>query len=202
MPLTALDAADDLLQRAEMLADRAGSPSVSEWSIESDILRASWMFVGASLDTYFHERVRRALLTMPMSKAAQGYLVPLGPIEEMVGAFLENRATSRPRVRLMAIVHEALLKGTFQGARNIERAFSLLGVAKCWSRISASMSESAQNIRDRLNRQYARRNLIAHEGDYVRQERPQSLYYGKIKRSDVDAEIIWTRTFLQAADAL
>ncbi|MGC4755652.1 hypothetical protein [Micromonospora trifolii] len=202
MPLTALNAADDLLQRAELLAERAEVPPVDQWSVESDILRASWTFVGASLDTYFHERVRRALLMMPMSKAAQGYLVPLGPIEEMVGAFLDNRTTSRPRVRLMKIVQEALLKDTFQGARNIERAFNLLGVAKCWSALSASMNESPQAIRERLNRQYARRNQITHEGDYKPQERPQHLYCRKIKRSDVDGEIKWTRTFLHAADAL
>jgi hypothetical protein len=66
--------------------------------------RSAWMFVGASIDTYLHERVRGSLLTKPMSKKARAYTVPLGPIEDMVDRMLRNRVTRRPRVDLKSIV--------------------------------------------------------------------------------------------------
>ncbi len=41
MPVTPLDFGLDLVQRAELLADEAGPPSSSTWSVESDILRGA-----------------------------------------------------------------------------------------------------------------------------------------------------------------
>lgn len=70
MPLTPLQLGLDSLDRSEELAKLAGSPPMDQWTVESDVLRAAWTFVGAAVDTYFHERVRGALLTSPMSPSA------------------------------------------------------------------------------------------------------------------------------------
>lgn len=202
MALGAIDFGEDILVRAQELASRAGNPAAGVWSVENDILRSAWTFVGASIDTYFHERVRRALIARPMSKSARKFTLPLGDVEDMVDGFLANRAKSRPRVRLNNVIHEALLKETFQGSRNVERAFGLAGVAKPWAPLATSLGDSQDGVRGRLDRQYNRRNRIAHEGDYARQERPQHFYYDVISRQEVDAEIAWTRAFLAGADAL
>jgi hypothetical protein len=158
------------------------------------------MFTGAAVDTYFHERIRRTLLLKPMSASARQYGVQLGPVADMVDAFLRDRSRARPRVKLGNHLHEVLLSDTFQGSRAIERAFGLLGVKRCWTHLSGEIGESAESIKDRLNRQYARRNRIAHEGDYVRKKRPRAFLYENINERQAEEEILWTRQFLTAAD--
>lgn len=126
MPLTPLQLGQDLLDRSGHLAKLAGSPPSDPWTVESDVLRAAWTFVGAAVDTYFHERVRGALLTIPLSPSAKKFGVPLGSVDELIGGFLQDRARSRPRVRLKSVIHDALLKETYQGSRNVETAFALM----------------------------------------------------------------------------
>lgn len=200
MPLTPLQLGLDLLDRADQLAQLAGTPVASSWSVQSDVLRAAWTFAGAAVDTYFHERVRGALLSVPLSASAMKFDLPLGSVEDIIDGFLKDRAHSRPRVRLKSVVHDALLKETFQGARNVEAAFALMGVKGFWSTISGGMGESVPNIKSRLNVQYNRRNRISHQGDYHRQERRQKIRYDEINRTEIDDEVLWTRKFLQAAD--
>jgi len=200
MPLTPLNLGQDLLDRAEQLAAKAGHPPTDPWNVESDILRAAWTFVGAAVDTYFHERVRGALLTGPMSRSAEKFPVPLGSVDELIGGFLSNRLGSRPRVRLKSVIHDALLKETYQGSANIERAFALVGVTGFWATIASGMGDPVAEVKNRLNVQYNRRNRIAHQGDYHRQERRQKLWYDALRRTDVDDEIAWTRRFLLAAN--
>jgi hypothetical protein len=157
---------------------------------------------GAAIDTYFHERVRGALTARPMSSAATKYMVQLGSVEDMIDRFLASRESSRPRVILKNILHDRLLQDTFQGSRNVETAFALIGVSKPWATISQLMGETATDIKGRLDQQYNRRNRIAHQGDYSRQERPQVIYYDILERAEVDDEIAWTKRFLLAADGV
>lgn len=137
-----------------------------------------------------------------MSNKARKFSVPLGDVDDMIALFLENRQTSRPRTKLSNIIHEALLKETFQGTTNIEQAFALLGKTTYWASIASAMQERPEEIKARLNKQYSQRNRIAHQGDYTRQSRPQKTWYNLITRKDVDDEIAWIRRFLIAADAL
>jgi len=127
MPISPLDFAKDLLERAEKIASHAGTPSREIWSVESDMLRSAWVLVGASIDTYFHERVRGSLVSRPMTGAAKKYALQLGPVEDLIDLFLKDRTKSRPRVALNNILHGTLLRDTFQGSPNVERAFNLLG---------------------------------------------------------------------------
>lgn len=64
------------------------------------------------------------------------------------------------------------------------------------------MDETAPTIKRRLDDQYVRRNRIAHHGDYSRQERPQQIFYDLLNRSEVDAEMSWTRRFIGTADTV
>ncbi|MBB2923760.1 hypothetical protein [Cellulomonas cellasea] len=201
MAVKPLDFALDLLDRAEELAKLAGNPPQGTSDVKMDVLRSAWVFIGASIDTYFHERIRRTML-QDMSKSARKFEVPLGDVDDMVALFLANRKEARPRVKLGNIIHQALLKQTFQGATNVERAFGLIGQTKYWKEISVQLGEPVEDIKSRLNTQYQRRNRISHEGDYTRQSRPQQFWYYLLDRTAVDEEIAWTRRFLKAADSL
>ena len=198
--MTPLQLGQDLLKRAEAIAQLADHPPPGIWAVEGDLLRAAWTFIGASVDTYFHERVRGALLTPPLSPSAKKFDLPLGSVEELVEGFLSNREKSRPRVRLKTVIHDELLKETYQGSRNVEKAFALMGVKGYWATIAAAMNAPPEEVKGRLNSQYHRRNQIAHQGDYRRQERRQQIWVNSILRTDVDDEISWTRRFLDAAD--
>lgn len=199
MAVAPIEFGNDLLRRAEALARAARSPQQAD-SPQRDMLRSAWVMVGAAIDTYFHERVRRALLAKPMSGSASKYALELGPVEDLIDGFLRDRSSSRPRVVLMNILHDRLLTDTFQGSSNVERAFALIGARQPWVTLSNSMGDTTVNIKRRLDSQYARRNRIAHQGDYSRQERPRVIFYDLLERSEVDAEIVWTTEFLRAAD--
>ena len=61
------------------------------------MLRSARLFTGAAIDTYFHERTRRALAVRPLSKTAEQYAVTLGGVDDLIEAFLSNRAKSPAR---------------------------------------------------------------------------------------------------------
>jgi hypothetical protein len=103
-----------------------------------------------------------------MSPSANKFSLPLGPVDELIGGLLLNRLASRPRVRLKSVIHNALLKETYQGSVNIERAFALMGVTGFWAPIATGMGDPVTEVENRLNVQYNRRNRIAHQGDYHR----------------------------------
>ena len=198
-----MEFAEDLLKRAAALVSQAcatGQPIEAD-SVEADILRSAWAFVGAAIDTYFHERVRRALLEPPLSSAARKYEVTVGDVEDLVEAFLKDREKTRPRVRLKNAIHKQLLTVTFQGSRNIERAFALIGSPSPWTKVSKELGETrADAVKSRLDKQYARRNNIVHEGDFKTQSRPQRVKHAAIEASIVCEEIAWTSEFLRATD--
>jgi hypothetical protein len=77
-----------------------------------------------------------------------------------------------------------------------------MGINGPWKSLAVSLGESVSDIEYRLNKQYARRNRIAHEGDCSRQQRRRHIWYEPIERAEVDSEIVWTRGFLSAADKL
>ena len=203
LPVHELEFAEDLLKRAAALVSQAcatGQPIEAD-SVEADILRSAWAFVGAAIDTYFHERVRRAMLKPPLSNAARKYEVTVGDVEDLVEAFLKDRKKTRPRVRLNNAVHKQLLTDTFQGSRNVERAFALIGSPSPWKKVATELGGTRANaVKNRLDRQYDRRNKIVHEGDFKPQSRPQRVKRTAIEASAVCEEIAWTSEFLRATD--
>lgn len=200
MVVSALQYAEELLDRADRLR-AAAAPLAAVDSVDADLLRSAWSFTAAASDTYFHKRVRSELLARPISKTARKkFELSIGDVDDLVESFLADRTKARPRVKLKNLVDEKLATLTFQGSTNIEHAFGLMGVSKYWKDISAEMGETADEIKLRLNKQYARRNRIAHEGDFARAQRPQAIKYQQIDQAAVADEIGWTRSFLRAVD--
>lgn len=198
-----IDYAENILDRAQRLVDMVGTARPAPGSADADLLRSSWTFTGAAVDTYFHERIRRSILSNGLSAKGKKLEIPLGEIDSILDAVVKNRQTNtRPRVSLKRAIQEQLGFQTFQGHRNIERAFGLIGVTSYWPTISGALTppQTVPQVKNRLDRQYRRRNQITHEGDLQRQERPRVLKHEPIARLDVQHEIDWTRSFLVAAD--
>ena len=198
-----IDYGMDILDRAQGIVDLVGTAVPEPNNIDADLLRSAWAFTGASIDTYFHERVRRNILSGGLSNKGKKFVVPLAAVDSIIDDVVHNRETAtRPRVRLKEAIQDELGYSTFQGHRNVEYAFALIGVTGYWAAISTALGPTTvEKVKNRLDRQYRRRNRISHEGDLIRQQRPQKLKYCPIRRSEVQHEIDWTRDFLIASDS-
>jgi hypothetical protein len=77
----------------------------------------------------------------------------------------------RPTARARNVLNEKLLTMTFQNARQVVEALTMIGLSKPWSRIAAAMPNDTTptEVQRKLNSISHRRNKIVHEGDLRRQ---------------------------------
>lgn len=200
MPATPRDAASDVLDRAENLLALDSSPTPE---IAREDLRRMALALGvAALDTYLHWAIRNVdIRSMPKKLAdlnvSFGQLVAMG--QKSVEA-RNDGVNDRPGVRARNVLNERLLAITFQSARQVGDALAMLGVTKCWSKLAAAITPASTpaEIQEQLNHLAHRRNKIVHEGDLSRLVRPQRITRESIRRVDVDEDLAWIRSFIEA----
>lgn len=208
MAVTALEAANDVLNRAEQLlildCGRGDAPL-----IDYDIRRLSLAMGVAGLDTYFHWAIRGANLNTlsALSPEMAKLEVPFAEVVRISEGSLSARrrgVNDRPQTRARSTLNQRLLTMTFQNARSVERGLSLIGIRSGLSAVAAAMAgaETRNSIKDRLNRLSYRRNMIVHEGDLRRLVRPQQVTRNVLRRADVEDDIRWLRSFIGALDAV
>ena len=200
MPVTPLQAATDVLDRADALLALDAPPTLED--VRTDLRRLAWAMASASIDTFLHWRVARADLYAPqLRQELRELTVPFGELVAMARADViarqENRV-NRPVVKARNVLHERILRDTFQNKRGVERALSMCGVADIWRRISAAMGETVGEVTDHVNALANRRNAIVHEGDIQRQSRPQQVRHQPISEAEIRAELDWARRFVNA----
>lgn len=170
MPATPLQAATDVLDRADALLALDAPPLAAD--NREDLRRMALAMGLAAIDTQLHWMVRAVdlkALTGPLGAVT----VPFADLVSMGAVSVENRRLGRidrPATRARNVLNEAILRMTFQSAAQVEKALTLVGVAKPWASISAAISpsEPAVAIKAHLNQLAHRRNLIVHEGDLKR----------------------------------
>jgi hypothetical protein len=112
-----------------------------------------------------------------------------------IAARKAGKAT-RPANEIRKAVQEALHKRPFQSWREIEYAFSLIGINKLETSLrKAYRIQSLKPIQAQLNAIATRRNFIVHEGDLVRHQRG-----GKVRRHPIRPKMV--RDSLDFLDAL
>jgi hypothetical protein len=160
--------------------------------------------IGSAIDTYFHVRVRCSAYDDGLSKSAQSkILLPLGEVDDLLAYVVANREVeTRPRVRMKRLIGDAVSKRTFQGSKDVTNAFGLLGIPEPWTAVGKALGVKPDAVQRRLDSQYQLRNLIAHEGHYVREERPRALKYRAITPAEVSSNRAWVGDFLVACDTL
>ncbi|GGV54899.1 hypothetical protein [Streptomyces spectabilis] len=206
MPVTALDAATDVLQRARNLLT-LDTPGV-DTGIRKDLRRAALAMGMAAVDTYMHWAIRKVSLATPLPKELHKVDVPFGDLLTIADASVEARKNgrkNRPQVRARYVLNEKLLAMTFQGPKNIERGLQMLGTdRKPWKQLGAVIQPPmrAEELKTRLGQLSHRRNEIVHEGDLKRQARPQKLQHEAVTPAQVKADLDWIESFITALGTL
>ncbi len=179
-----------------------------EWL--GELLRSALAMAVSALDRYLHVRVVDSMAgwfgkspqSMPAKMAEID--VPFAIVEECLQKALASRkkngANTRPRTILKKALREALYTQTFQSARNVESAFSLMGFKKPWSNLQKETHESPEKMMLFLNKLTKRRNQIVHEGDIRNIDRIKSVELNDISRTYVFRSIQWLRTFVGAIE--
>lgn len=199
MTLSPLQAAQDVLDRAEALlaaADQVSVPLVSE-----DMCRFALAQGVAALDTYIHWAIADVPFKQ-MPKALARLEVPFGDMVALSDAVLKKRATIRPGVRARHALERVILTKTFQSSRGVEEGMLLLGVRNAFEKISKEISPHQQSadLKATLNRIVMRRNQVVHEGDLQRKSRPQVVRRERVNADSIKADIVWLRTLIEAID--
>lgn len=202
MPAKALDAASDVLNRADALLELE---QVAQPDLVKDDLRRMALALGvAALDTYLHWAIRGVEIHK-IPTALANLDVTFGELVEMGTKSVAARKhgiNDRPATRARYVLNEKLLTMTFQSAKQVEAALAMVGVKKCWTKLAATYSThtTPADLRQKLNDLSHRRNKIVHEGDIRRRQRPQKITHEKIRRSDVESDLAWLRRFVTALD--
>lgn len=125
MPMTALDAATDVFDRADQIIQLALTrpPGL----LRDDLLRLALAQSVAGVDTYFHHAIR--LVDLNRAGAALRRLdIPLGEMLSLSQTIVQDRGNAiRPTVRIRRAIQERLVTETFQRPEAINKAFGMLG---------------------------------------------------------------------------
>jgi hypothetical protein len=204
MAVTSLQAAVDVLDRADALLklDSAPVPDLTR----QDTRRLAWAMGSAAIDTYLHWRVRRSIpKSGPLPKNLRNLEVPFEALVKMGRDSIKarrNGLNNKPLVTAQNVLHERILRDTYQSSRGVETALQMCGISDCWGKLASALGESKKEVIDHLNALARRRNSIVHEGDIQRRSKPQSVSRQPLERADIDVELAWVRRFVDAMDAI
>jgi hypothetical protein len=202
MTLSPHQAAVDVLDRANGLLLAANS--TTDPLAKDDIRRFALCQGVAALDTYLH----RAVADVPLEKLPtklKNLSIPFDDLVTLSEAVVANRGKAiRPKVRARNVLERETLKITFQSSRKVEEAMQMLGVAKAFSKISDTINptQTAQDIKNRLDRIVNRRNKIVHEGDLQRQSRPRHIKRERVEPISIADDLAWLRSLVDAVDTV
>lgn len=163
--------------------------------------------IGTAIDTYFHVRVRKAIFSGGLSKAARNVTVPLGAVDDMVEHVVRNRdKMTRPRTHMVRAVLEKHRRQTFQGVRGVETAASLIPITKIWVSVAQEIADgsTAAEVENRIGELYRRRNIVVHEGafDIGVAIRPRRLHGYRFDQAEVRRDLAWVQSFVEVVDRL
>ncbi len=200
MPVTPLQAATDVLDRADALLTLDAPPTPE--AVRTDIRRLAWSMASASIDTSLHWRVHKVTLKSGvLPKKLRNLEVTFDELVQMGRSDVQARRegiTNRPIVKARNVLHERILRDTYQSSSGVESALQMCGVTDIWGKLSVQMGETKREIMDHLNALAHRRNSIVHEGDIQRKSRPQNVTHQPLSRQEIDAELVWVRAFVTA----
>ena len=202
MPFTPYDAAVHSIARTKaMLAHASTVPA----PLQDDLRRMGIVMGVAALDTYMHRLVVHRVywhdkLPKGIAKLTMDFEYALAQADESAELARAAPANTRPRVPLKRALRDRLLRDSFQTFESVSNALAMAGLKKAWSSIGAAMApqQDSEQIKERLNVIVRRRNQIAHEGDYVRLEKPQTARVNDISQADADLDVAYLEDLIDA----
>jgi hypothetical protein len=208
MPFSPKAAADACISRCRRFLD-LGSVQLTSQEVSDDLCRFALVNAVAAIDAYMHWLVFARLSTVryngDLPKSLSNLDIPFGELASLADEFIEaqqDQRAVRPWVHVKNVVQKRLLLQTFQSFEQVATAFALAGVEKAWSKVSAELGLTSNEIKQTLNRLVHRRNQMVHEGDITRMSRPRHIRYNPIDYAEVVADVAWVEALLNAMQAV
>lgn len=176
----------------------------------AELLRSSLATSVSAMDRYVHERIVKGIVVAfskpSLNRSQREFAIPaklaLQVAEALRRAHSEGRKV-RPANEVRKKVQEILHKRSFQGWRDLEFGFELIGITGLNGRLQTAMGVADIGvIRDQLNTIVRRRNQIVHEGDLVRHERGGHARCQEISPAFVLASLDFMDTFVNALETV
>lgn len=203
MPFTPYEAAIDCVSRAERLLKSADEKVNS--AIAGDLRRLGIVMGIAALDTYMHRLIidrayRHKRLPGKLAKLSFSFAYALDRADDCAEAARLKPHHNRPRVALKRALRDRLLLDSFQRYDDVSDALGMAGMSGNWNKIGDQLSPPLQpeELREKLDAIVNRRNQIAHEGDYVRLERPQTSRKNRVSAREASADVRFLRDLINA----
>ena len=188
--MTPKAAFDNIVERAERLlalhGDLAGGLAINaamtapqRTILNDDVLRSALVLAVAALDRYVHDRVTKGIAGAyrrgNLNREQEEFAIPVSLAFDIArraagaqGQAKQTRAANLVRNQVQQILH----KRPFQSWREIEVAFSLIGIGGLAGHIqNAEHLADFPPYKNRLNELVRTRNLIVHEGHIRRHQR-------------------------------
>jgi hypothetical protein len=196
-------AATHCVDRAKALLAAAADPANA--AITDDLRRVSVVMVVAALDTYMHRLIvdrayRHDVLPGKLAGLSLTFRDALRQADAAGKAARAKPHKSRPRVALKRALRDRLLRDTFQRYDDVSTALGMAGLSGNWGPIGQALVPPLQpaQIEVRLNAIVDRRNQVAHEGDYVRLDRPQTARMNVITQQEAADDIAFISSLVDA----
>lgn len=203
MPITPLDAADDVFSRARIVLNHAKTRNNQ---LKAELVRSAMVIGVTALDAYLHRIVLQRLSSerANLSQRLKSLAVPFESMVEMSRRQIENQQagkTGRPWTVARDAVATRLRQDSFQSPSGVESAYTLAGDKGPWKQAAISMALTPSEIRERVGKIANRRNQIVHEGDYPRLVRYHNLRKNEITVDAVEADLDFLQAFIAALNA-
>lgn len=127
------------------------------------LLRAEYVLLVSSFDSYIHNIVRRKIRDNFFS--SDHLPEDLGVSIEVVRLMREDGTESGQKLLLDSYLNKLLSKDSYQSPKSIDYALGLIGINKIWSASVSTFGDTAENVKKRMALIVQRRNQIAHEAD-------------------------------------
>jgi len=152
----------------------------------SPILRSCIVLSVSAIDHLIHE-----LAIIGMCEIFNGTRVVTNKYNEfnITLGFMSSINAVPPLITFESEIRRRLGWQTFQRPDKIKDAIALFNSIQLWQQVSATMADTEQNIKNRLNLIVDRRNMIAHEADI------EPIY--KTKRTISNADVTGTIDFIE-----
>ena len=129
------------------------------------LLRAEYALIVSAFDKYLHDLVREKIMS-DFFNVALDVTDQLALSLDKLKAITHETDIVKREALLDTYICQNLAKHSFQSPKNVEFAFSLMGIKKVWQELSRQMKMPAESIRDTLALVINRRNKIVHEADF------------------------------------
>lgn len=185
-----------------------------ERSYIDEILRAALVSAVSALDRYVHDRVVENCIKMLNKKednipgSLKRLKLSLIVTKNVLLKIKMNPSSSsknknvRPGFILKKAIQDELHLRPFQSVEEISNALSYVGIKEVWPSISKQFNPplKQETIKTTLKKIADRRNQIVHEADLERKTRGKKISLRKIKRKNIEQNIIFIKSLVIAME--